>query len=423
MPQRDLLLPWLSAIDNAGLALRVHGVARPLARDQVAPWFERFGLGGFEEARPYELSGGMRQRVAFLRTLLAGKPVLALDEPFAALDAITRAEMQGWLARALEAEPRTVVLVTHDVEEAVLLGDRVVVLSPRPGRLVADLAVGVGRPRRRTDAAVVELRAKALEALAVPGMNRWLLPLLGVLMLLGIWELYVTISGVSSLVLPSPVDVARALVEDRGTLWHNLKPTAAEICLGMVLGAAFGLLVALALHFSGIVRQASYPLLVGSQAIPILILAPLLIVWLGFGLLPKLTVVALVTLLPDPRDDALGARGGRPGPDQAAAHVRRRSAGRRSGASSCRARFRGLLHGARIAAVFAVVAALLGEQAGSNSGLGYLLLVTVGNLETAEAFATVFVLAGFAILLFALLTLAERRALPWVHRQRDIQLR
>ncbi len=168
MPQRDLLLPWLSAIDNACLALRVHGVARTLARDRVAPWFERFGLGGFEEARPYELSGGMRQRVAFLRTLLAGKPVLALDEPFAALDAITRAEMQGWLAQILDAEPRTVVLVTHDVEEAVLLGDRVVVLSPRPGRVVADLAVGVSRPRQRTDAAVVQLRARALEALVVP---------------------------------------------------------------------------------------------------------------------------------------------------------------------------------------------------------------------------------------------------------------
>ena len=99
MPQRDLLLPWLSALDNAALALRVPGFARQRARDQVQPWFERFGLSGFEQARPYELSGGMRQRVAFLRTLLAGKPVLALDEPFAALDAITRAEMQGWLAR------------------------------------------------------------------------------------------------------------------------------------------------------------------------------------------------------------------------------------------------------------------------------------------------------------------------------------
>jgi ABC-type nitrate/sulfonate/bicarbonate transport system ATPase subunit len=168
MPQRDLLLPWLSALDNAGLALRVAGFARQRARDQVQPWFDRFGLSGFEQARPYELSGGMRQRVAFLRTLLAGKPVLALDEPFAALDAITRAEMQGWLSRALAEERRTVVLVTHDVEEAVLLGDRVVVLSPRPGRVVADIAVAAGRPRQRTDAAVVELRARALAALGVP---------------------------------------------------------------------------------------------------------------------------------------------------------------------------------------------------------------------------------------------------------------
>jgi NitT/TauT family transport system ATP-binding protein len=168
MPQRDLLLPWLSAIDNAALALRVHGVEREPARAQVRPWFERFGLAGFEQARPYELSGGMRQRVSFLRTLLAGKPVLALDEPFAALDAITRAEMQGWLAHTLAQEPRTVVLVTHDVEEAVLLGDRVLVMSPRPGRVVADLTVGTSRPRRRADPAVVELRARALEALGVP---------------------------------------------------------------------------------------------------------------------------------------------------------------------------------------------------------------------------------------------------------------
>ncbi len=97
----------------------------------------------------------MRQRVSFLRTLLAGKPVLALDEPFAALDAITRAEMQGWLGHVLEAEPRTVVLVTHDVEEACVLADRVVVMSPRPGHAVADIEVPGQRPRSRTDPQVV----------------------------------------------------------------------------------------------------------------------------------------------------------------------------------------------------------------------------------------------------------------------------
>jgi ABC-type nitrate/sulfonate/bicarbonate transport system ATPase subunit len=167
MPQRDLLLPWLSALDNAGLALRARGATRERARAVAAPWFERFGLAGFEALRPAELSGGMRQRVSFLRSLLAGKPVLALDEPFAALDAITRAEMQGWLARALATESRTVVLVTHDVEEAVLLGDRVVVMSARPGRIVADIRVALSRPRGRTDPDVVALRAQALQAMGV----------------------------------------------------------------------------------------------------------------------------------------------------------------------------------------------------------------------------------------------------------------
>jgi ABC-type nitrate/sulfonate/bicarbonate transport system ATPase subunit len=169
MPQRDLLLPWYSALDNAALAPRNQGAGKAAARERAAALFERFGLGGFEGAAPAELSGGMRQRVAFLRTLLAGKPVLALDEPFAALDAISRAEMQEWLAQALQTEPRTVVLVSHDVEEALYLCDRVAVLSTRPGRVVAELAAPAPRARDR-DAAVtapefVAARERALHAL------------------------------------------------------------------------------------------------------------------------------------------------------------------------------------------------------------------------------------------------------------------
>jgi NitT/TauT family transport system ATP-binding protein len=165
MPQRDALLPWLSALDNAALALRVAGVARASARAAAHEHFAAFGLEGFERARPAALSGGMRQRVAFLRTLLAGRPVLCLDEPFGALDALTRLQMQRWLEGALAREPRTVLLVTHDVEEAVLLADRLVLLSPRPGRVIATLDISLSRPRHRTDADVVALRERALEAL------------------------------------------------------------------------------------------------------------------------------------------------------------------------------------------------------------------------------------------------------------------
>jgi NitT/TauT family transport system ATP-binding protein len=169
MPQRDMLLPWLSAIDNAALALRNRGLGRRAARTEANLLFERFGLAGFERARPAELSGGMRQRVAFLRTLVAGKPVLALDEPFASLDAITRAEMQGWLAGALQTDPRAVVLVSHDIEEALYLSDRVAVLSARPARVIAELSAPAPRAPDRdvavTDPAFVAVRERAMAAL------------------------------------------------------------------------------------------------------------------------------------------------------------------------------------------------------------------------------------------------------------------
>jgi len=166
MPQRDSLLPWAGALDNAALPLRLKGQDRGTARAGAHATFEAFGLAGFEHARPHELSGGMRQRVAFLRTLLAGKPVLCLDEPFAALDALTRQELQRWLSEALRAEPRTVLLVTHDVEEALVLADRVCVLSPRPATVRATIEVALERPRQRTDPRLAAPRAEALEALA-----------------------------------------------------------------------------------------------------------------------------------------------------------------------------------------------------------------------------------------------------------------
>ena len=169
MPQRDLLLPWLTAVDNAALALRIGHESRARARARASALFEELGLAGFEQARPQELSGGMRQRVAFVRTLLSGKPLLCLDEPFGALDAITRAEMQTWLTDALGREPRTVVLVTHDVEEAIVLADRVAVVSARPGRVVRELEIGLARPRSRTDPEVLALREQALRVLASSG--------------------------------------------------------------------------------------------------------------------------------------------------------------------------------------------------------------------------------------------------------------
>ena len=147
MPQKDLLLPWRTALDNAILALEVQGWDRAAARGRAGELLATFGLQGFEDHYPADLSGGMRQRTAFLRTILADKRLVLLDEPFGALDALTRANLQAWLLDLWGLLAVTVVLVTHDVEEALLLSDRIYVMTARPGRISRVMTVPLQRPR------------------------------------------------------------------------------------------------------------------------------------------------------------------------------------------------------------------------------------------------------------------------------------
>jgi len=165
MPQADALLPWRRVLDNATLGLEVRGMSRREARERVRPLLATFGLDGFEGAFPFQLSGGMRQRAALLRTVVQECEVLLLDEPFGALDALTRAEMQGWLESVWARFRWTVVLITHDVREAVYLADRVYVLSPRPGTVVAEIAVPLDRPRSLTDSRLAQLEPELLALL------------------------------------------------------------------------------------------------------------------------------------------------------------------------------------------------------------------------------------------------------------------
>jgi ABC-type nitrate/sulfonate/bicarbonate transport system ATPase subunit len=147
MPQRDALLSWRRVIDNVTLPLELGGVSKRAARRKAGPLLERFGLGEFGRAWPWQLSGGMRQRVALLRTIIADPALILLDEPFGALDSITRADLQEWLLQAWGGVGATVLLVTHDIDEAVLLSDRVYVMTPRPGRIAAVVDVDLPRPR------------------------------------------------------------------------------------------------------------------------------------------------------------------------------------------------------------------------------------------------------------------------------------
>ncbi len=170
MRQRDLLLPWRSALDNAALALEARGMPRRQARAAAAERLDAFGLSAFAHAYPAQLSGGMRQRVALARTALAANRLFLLDEPFGALDALTRIEMQSWWLGLWERDRGAVLLVTHDVDEAIFMADRVLVLTPRPGRLCWTEAIALPRPRTRamvTDPLFIAHKEALLAALGL----------------------------------------------------------------------------------------------------------------------------------------------------------------------------------------------------------------------------------------------------------------
>ncbi|MDF2679635.1 MAG: transporter ATP-binding protein [Brevibacillus sp.] len=148
MPQRDALLPWRTVVENAALPLEIKGVSKKEAQERVRRELHRYGLFEWADAYPTELSGGMRQRVSFLRALLSGTDIMLLDEPFSSLDGITRMEMQEWLMEMWQETGSTMLMITHDIDEAILLADRVIVLTGKPIEKPVELQVKMERPRR-----------------------------------------------------------------------------------------------------------------------------------------------------------------------------------------------------------------------------------------------------------------------------------
>jgi putative hydroxymethylpyrimidine transport system permease protein len=237
-----------------------------------------------------------------------------------------------------------------------------------------------------------------------------------VLALIGVWELYVDLKGPTfSLILPSPHQVAKALYSDRSLLWSSFLVTAQEVLLGILVATVLGCVLAIAIHFSPTLRRATYPLIVASQAVPVPVFSPVLVFWLGFGILPKLVVVAVVSFFSIVVTTTAGLAA--VDPDliklmrtfdaprlRTFRHVELPSA------------LPGVFTGAKIAVAVSVIGAVFAEYTGSNSGLGYVILVSEPQLLAARAVAATVILALFAIALFLLLALAERLALPWAYR-------
>jgi putative hydroxymethylpyrimidine transport system permease protein len=239
-----------------------------------------------------------------------------------------------------------------------------------------------------------------------------------IIALLGAWELYARLGPVDDFILPAPDQVASSLFHDRGLLFDNLLVTAEEMLLGLALALVAGAALALALHRFAAIRRAVYPLLVGTQAIPIVTIAPLLAAWFGYGLLPKLVIVALVCFFPIVVTTLDGLRS--VDPEQ---HKLMRTLNATPGQTlrwvELPTALPAALSGAKIAVAVGGIAAVFAEYAGSEDGLGHLLLQSIPQLETARAWAAVVVLAALAVFCFALLALAERRLAPWAHRPKD----
>ena len=249
-------------------------------------------------------------------------------------------------------------------------------------------------------------------------MKAWALPALLLVALLAAWQVAADTGAIANVLnledflVPSPSEIASSLWENRSLLAENAWVTLREVLLGFACGLAAGLAFAVALHLSETLRRATYPLVIASQTIPIVVIAPILVVWFGFGIGPKLAIVALICFFPITVNTLDGLRSVDP---EATKMMRTLDASRLQilwrveAPTSLPYAF----SGARIAVAVAVIGAVFGEWAGSNSGLGHLMLQDNAQLETARLFAAVVVLSVIAVALFGLLALAERRIVTW----------
>jgi putative hydroxymethylpyrimidine transport system permease protein len=249
---------------------------------------------------------------------------------------------------------------------------------------------------------------------------RWLAPISVVAALVGGWELLARVGDVQDYLLPAPSEVVRALVDDRDLLLPDAWVTAREVLLGFALAIAAGLAIAIALHLSAVLRRALYPLVIASQAVPIVVIAPILVIWFGFGIAPKLIVIALICFFPVVVNTLDGLR------SVDRAQVKMMQTLDASRADILRrlelpSALPFLFSGAKVAVAVAVIGAVFGELVGSDAGLGHAIQIGTAQLLTARVFAAVLILSVMAIALFALVSALERLAVPWAHERDEVR--
>ena len=281
MPQRDQLFEWRNIWDNVTLGLTVRGEKDPAAYAHVSRLLERYGLASFAKKRPCQLSGGMRQRCALIRTLATEPEILLLDEPFSALDYQTRLAVSADIWRILRQEGKTALLVTHDIAEAVSMSDRVVVLSRRPAVVKAEMDMGAlrGLPP-------LERRVRIWQIALVAG-------------LFAVWELSCRLGLSDGFLVSSPSRMVQTLWRlcASGELWHHAAVSIGETVLGFTAGTVLGTAVAVAMWWSDTAARILDPYLVVLNALPKTALGPIFIVWMGAGMGAIVTMTLAISLI------------------------------------------------------------------------------------------------------------------------------
>ena len=341
MLQKSLLLPWRTIIDNIILAAEIRGVSKRESIARAQPLIEHYGLGGFEQHYPHELSGGMRQRASLLRTMLYDRDVVLLDEPFGALDAQTRLLMQSWLLQVWSDLGKTILFVTHDIDEAIYLSDEVYVFTARPGQDKSahqNPSLTAARPRHRDERVVhgpeatasrlaqrrsPHRRTAGVIAMSDPDITavdddevaerrtrrcaaiwRWAL---GVGIILG-WQILTHLKIIDPYYFSSPIAIVNTafVAATQGTLYVDIGYTSASTIVGFIIGVTGGALLGLSTWWSRVYARVSEPYLVTFNAIPKLALAPILIILFGIGFESKVALAVALTIVPA----ALAAYGG-----------------------------------------------------------------------------------------------------------------
>ena len=394
--------------------MEIQKIGREEQKERVNRVLEQVGLEGYRNKYPKDLSGGMRQRISFARTLLTEADLMLLDEPFSALDALTRMDMQAWLLHQWEHFHKTIVFITHDVEEAVFLSKKIYIITETPMTHLEVVDVPEGYPRnreflRRPD---IEMLKEKLTRQLRKQVKRYGPSVVFLAVLLFLWQFGAGMMN-AAYILPTPTGILKKLWELREPLFLIHLPATMKVTLiGLLISVVLGIGLAVLMDVNPVIERALYPIVIASQTIPTTAIAPLFVVWFGYGIWSKIVVTILMTFFPMTITVFDGFKSAKREMEELLISY---------GASKKDIFLKLKLPTAlphffsaiKMAIPLSVIGAAIGEWLGAQSGLGYFSRRMMTQLDGAGVFAPILLLSAVAMILVGIISLLEKILIKW----------